>query len=537
MTQNPPPEDSGNCVGSRWRTIEAGIRTGQTWFPAFFYFLSSPSFDDESVVTMVKSFVDHARHLMAYPTGGNWLTMEANGLFHIGAMLPELKEAAEWRETAMQRLYAELDNQVYPDGAQIELATGYHQVSLRNFVMPVELAKLNDIPIPDDYLAKLERMYHYDLYAAMPDGRLPDLNDGGWVDVRPYCEQGYGYYPHRTDMQWMATDGAEGTPPDHDSYIFPYAGHLIMRSGWDRDARYLLFDAGPFGYSHQHEDKLHFVLYAYGRVHVTDPGNYAYDSSQWRAYHISAYAHNTIIVDARPQNRRGFDRTQYVVKEPMAGNWISTEAYDYAVGVYSDPAEGEVTEGYGPERDTSVTHIRQIVFVKPLYWVVFDTLVPRDDEPHTYESPFHLEAEDAEVNPSTNSVLTHNANASSLAIIPVPREGLTVEIVSGQEEPVVQGWAGAGGYEVRPIPTPTYRQSARGLTHFAYVFCPIQLGSACPVAEVRSLDVQADQGTGVGVEIRFADGSAQLVAVARGASELTVDGQVRKGPVAVASRP
>ncbi len=38
-----------------WRTIEAGIRMGQTWPAAFYLFSHSPSFTDDAIVTMVKS--------------------------------------------------------------------------------------------------------------------------------------------------------------------------------------------------------------------------------------------------------------------------------------------------------------------------------------------------------------------------------------------------------------------------------------------------------------------------------------------------
>ena len=276
-----PLMSSGNSSAT-WRTIEAGIRTRGSWMHSFHYFLSSPSFTDEAVVTMMKSFMEHARHLMTWPTGGNWLTMESNGLCHIGVMFPEFKEAGDWRKTAVERMYAELDNQIYPDGAQIELTTGYHQVSLHNFVGLMRIARLNEADMPADYLAKLEIMYHYNLYASMPDGRLPGLNDGSELSIRRSMEEGFGYFPYRKDFQWSATGGANGERPTEVSYAFPYAGHFVMRSGWDKDDRYLLMDAGPFGYGHQHEDKLSFVLYAHGKVHVTDPGNYAYDSSQWR---------------------------------------------------------------------------------------------------------------------------------------------------------------------------------------------------------------------------------------------------------------
>jgi len=292
VRDQPLPSNAANGAYSAWRTIETGIRTFSSWPNSFYYFLGSPSFHDEAVVRMVKSFAEHADHLMDWPQSGNWLAMESNGLFCIGVLFPEFKLAETWRQTALDRLYRELDAQVYPDGAQIELAPGYHNVSLGSFEQPIRLAKLNDIALPDDYIAKLERMFHYDLYVTMPNRCAPGLNDSGDTDERGWLRRGYEYFPNRADFLWLATEGKEGTAPEHTSYAFPYAGHYVMRSGWDPEARYLLFDAGPFGYGHQHEDKLHFVLYAYGKKLVTDPGNYAYDNSPWRRYVIDSWAHN-----------------------------------------------------------------------------------------------------------------------------------------------------------------------------------------------------------------------------------------------------
>jgi len=505
-----PTDNAGNSRSSRWRTIETGIRAGQTWFQSFYYFLSSPSFDDESVINMLKSFVEHAHHLMRWPQTGNWLTMEANGLFHIGVMLPEFKEAQQWRQTAMERLYKELDNQVYPDGAQIELSSGYHQVSLRNFVMPIRIARLNNVELPDDYITKLEKMYHYNLYAAMPNGHLPALNDGGWTNIKGYCKEGFDFFPNRTDMQWMATNGKEGTRPEYDSYVFPYAGHFVMRSGWDENDRYLLFDAGPFGYGHQHEDKLHFVLYAYGKVHVTDPGNYPYDSSKWRRYHISAYAHNTILADGMPQHRRGFNRRLYIAEEPMEDNWYSDDEYDYVYGLYNEePNKQEgVIEGYGSERVRTVTHKREILFVKSDYWIIMDTLIPHDEEEHSYESPFHLEAEAVEIGQDVKSVLTKNSDDSNLKIIPAEVEGLDLEVILGQIEPYVQGWVREGNYGVRPIPTPTYKLKKKGIAYLAYLFYPIPQDGECPVESVVIKNTDTDEK--VVIEVIFQDGEKHI---------------------------
>lgn len=511
-TQNPLPKNSGNERGSRWRTIEAGIRASSTWPEAFYRFLSSPSFDDDSIVRMIRSFVEHGDHLSRWPTTGNWLTMEMNGLFHVGVLFPELKDAPTWRETALRRLCDELNEQVYPDGAQIELSSGYHQVSLRNFVAPLLLARLNGLPVPDEYLPRLEKMYDYNLYAAMPNGRLPALNDGDWTNIRPSCAEGFELFPHRHDLEWMATEGKSGTRPTRTSCFFPYAGHFVMRSGWEPDDLYLLFDGGPFGYGHQHEDKLHFVLYAYGRVLVTDPGNYHYDSSQWRRYHVGAWAHNTILVDGLPQNRRGFDRRLYVAREPIRSGWRTTPTYDYTVAAYNDPqANLPIVEGYGPERRTTVTHRRYIVFVKPAYWVVFDLLLPRDEEEHTYESPFHLDAEGVEVDPTTGVVSTTNSHSANLTLFPLWFDGLSVEVIAGQEYPVIQGWIREGEYGVRPLPTPTFRQKKRGVAWFVYVFFPTPAEETCPIEAVEEwLPSEGMRG----VRIHFRDGRTHRIAVA-----------------------
>ena len=489
-----PTTVSGN--GSyTWRTIEAGIRAGQSWMDIYHKFLISPSFTDEAVVAMVKSFAEHARHLAKYPTTGNWLAMEMNGLMHVGAMFPEFKESAEWRRTAMEKTYEELDRQVYPDGAQIELATGYHQVSLGNFISAWEIAHLNGVPVPDDFIARIQKMYDYNLYASMPGGTLPGLNDSGRTDIRGSLAKAFTFYPDRKDYEWVSTGGKDGEKPSVGSIALPFSGQIVTRSGWDADDRYLLMDAGPFGYGHQHEDSLSFVIYSHGRYHLVDPGNYPYDSSEWRKYVLSTRAHNTIRVDGEDQHRRDKpNRADYVISKPLPNKWIAGEGFDYACGSYA--------EGYGPRNDTRVEHTRHILFVKPEYWIVTDFLTPQDDKPHRYDSMFHLDAPGVTVDGSSLSVVTQNKE-SNLAIIALADEGLRLEVISGQEKPIVQGWMPAGGYDVRPIPTPTYSREQSGPASFAYVFYPVAEGVECPVKSVEKLAVT---GRAMGLTVRFADG-------------------------------
>ncbi|MCD6360599.1 MAG: alginate lyase family protein, partial [Armatimonadetes bacterium] len=308
-----------------WETLNTACRASSAWPDAVFQTLDSPSWTDEALVMVTKSMAEHARHLLAHPTSRNWLTAESTGLFDIGVLFPEYREAAQWRRVAVERLYQQMDTEVYPDGPEDELALGYGMWVLRNYGAVLDLAILNDRKgeIPTDWLAKIEAMYNYVLYITMPNGIAPGLNDSGNVNTRPILEKGFGYFPHRTDFQWIATEGAEGAVPEHTSYALPYCGHYVMRSGWDPDDLYMLLDAGPFGSGHQHEDKLTFVLYAHGQLQVVDGGSYMYDHSRWRRYVLSTRGHNTVMVDGLDQRRRKVRSTWTLPHpfEPLDNPW------------------------------------------------------------------------------------------------------------------------------------------------------------------------------------------------------------------------
>jgi len=476
----PVPYEAGPGRPCTWRTIECGIRTAGSWMDAYFYFLGSPSFTSEAHTMFLKSMREHAirlaKILVRYPERtGNWLTMECNGLAHVAIMFPEFKESREWLKLAFDRLDLEMDRQIYPDGCQIELTTGYHCVCIHNFLGAARIAKLNGVAVPGDYMKKLELLYHYLLYVMMPDGTTPPLNDGNRVNARRYLAQAAELYG-RKDFEWAGSNGVRGTPPDHTSHAFRYGGQFVMRSGWQPDDLYLLLDAGPFGAGHQHEDCLSVYVYGLGRVLVTEPGNYRYDHSKWRRHVLSTEAHNTILVDGQGQHRRGLKET-YIVEEPLPNEWSTSDSLDYAAGTYR--------WGYGEKRDKSVTHTRHVVFVKPDYWVVYDVLDGKGR--HRLESLYHLDADEAVVDPGTKSVRTVCPGKANLLLLPLAAGDLSVKIVKGQEDPV-QGWIPS---RKRPIPTAIYRRETECPATFVHVLYPYKQPEP-PVVEMRSLPAKRD---------------------------------------------
>jgi hypothetical protein len=499
------PEDAPGGATLCWRTIEAGIRMGGAWPWALHSFYRSPHFTDDVLVDWYKSVWEHGRRLRQFHRTHNWLIMEMNGLAQIGILYPQFREAPAWKAYAFDRLVEELGTQIYPDGFQFELTTNYHQVVIGNYEWLWDVCDAYDEPVPDAFRAGLEPMHAVNVRLMMPDGRLPDLNDGRWAEVAPLLRRAVARYPERADFRWAASRGAEGAPPAETSLAFPYAGYYVMRSGWGPDAVWALFDGGPFGFAHQHEDKLNLLLHAHGRLLLTEGGNYAYDSSEMRRYVLSTRAHNTIRVDGQDQNRRlRFDREDTgIIATPARARWRA--------GDHQDVAEADYDEGYGPAAERTVTHRRRVLFLKggagapgPCFLVV-DRLLPADGAPHTYQVLWHLNAASAEADGLV--VRSRNPDAPNLAIMPAGVAGLRAAVVAGQEAPEWQGWRATknnaqGPYE--PAPTAVYEWTVTGPARLVTLLYPTPAGADCPV---RALTAAPDPAASA-VRLTLTDGGA-----------------------------
>lgn len=483
------PENAPGEATLCWRTIEAGIRMGGSWQWALHSFYRSPHFTDDVLTDWYKSVWEHGWRLRNFHRTGNWLIMEMNGLAQIGILYPQFRDAPAWKEYAFDRLVRELDAQVYPDGFQVELSTGYHQVVIQNYQWLMDVCNAYEEPVPEAFYRGLERMHEANIRMMMPDGRLPDVNDGGWHDVARLMERAVAAYPEREEFRWAYSRGREGHPPEETSVAFPYAGYYVMRTGWEPDAVWVLFDGGPFGYGHQHEDKLNVLLHGYGRLLLTEGGNYAYDDSEMRRYVLSTRAHNTIRVDGKDQNRRVNYRREDLDPTALAGGrFLTTDNYDLA--------EAEYDEGYGPEASLRVTHRRRLILVKRganglgPFLLVIDRLHPKDTEPHTYQVLWHMDGETA----SQEGLIagTRDAGCANLSIVPAPLDGLRVAIVSGQEAEGGSEWQGwkavkdhqQGQYE--PTPTAVYELEAVGPVRLVTLLYPTRAGEECPVEAAQA---------------------------------------------------
>jgi hypothetical protein len=219
---------------------------------------------------------------------------------------------------------------------------------------------------------------------------------------------------------------------------------------------------------------------------------------------LSTRGHNTVRVDGLDQHRRGLRET-YILEfpfEPLGNPWVSGEHFDFAQGVYDI--------GYGDENQVRVRHERSVLFVKPQYWLVVDRMVPEDTAEHSYESLFHLDAEEATVAEDLSTTSVTGEGQSRLRILPMLSPGLRAEVVKGVEEEPVQGWSYAMVGRKGAIPTAVYSLSGAGEQTMVYVLEPIAADGESALLSVEPL--ASAEGVVAG-QITLRDGSRHIFAL------------------------
>ena len=499
-----------------WRTIECGIRMGANWPYVLHSFYETEAFDAYLLTDWYKSVWEHGDRLYRHRTHGNWLIMEMNGLAQIGILYPMFKESGKWLETAFSSLKEELDRQIYPDGFQYELSTGYHDVVINNYQRLIEVADAYGILIPEGMREKLLNACRIDIALMMPDGRLPDINDGKRERSRELLLPKKRILPENDEIEWVTSDRKSGKQPQFQSLPLIWSGFFVMRDGWEETSTWALFDAAPFGRGHQHEDKLSLLVYAGGRFLVTEGGNYAYDDSEMRKYVLSTRAHNTVLVDGNGQNRRkNYEWHEEDIQREAGMKW--------RVGQNSDYAEGFYQEGYGEEAEQSVTHNRCVYFIKKPpeglkpFFLVVDRLeteksmgkdgadevraeeisageMSTGKDSHTYKVLWHIDS-------PVISISEGCVDTEDMAVM-ISSQGGRMKVISGQESPVWQGFIATGTEQglYRPVNCVTAKVTA-GDCRIVTVLYP-HVGKTNPICRVMAGENVRDTS----LEITLADG-------------------------------
>jgi len=439
-----------------WRTLEVGNRQANVWPVVLACAGNADAFDEELHAMLARSRLEHMRYLTAFCGGANnWYQVEAAGLAVAAQFSPELRHADAYLRVALRRLKWINSFAYYDDGFQFELSPGYHVFPTSSMFSVVQAARVRGVELPREFVDLIERAHEMYLYAVQPDHTLPMLNDCNATptDPAPLLQRAATAFS-RADFEWGASHGTAGEAPDHASHAWPSAGYYVMRDSWAEDAGYLFFDGAAWGASHQHEDKLTYLLHAHGRLMISDPNIYSYSRTEQTHYFRSSRAHNVVLIDGKGQARR--TRPQARLSTLGENEWASRPCFDF---VSSEYREGYAPDPFGRQEppvevDERFSHRRAIFYVKGEYWILSDLIVGDEGETHTLEQIYHMapiyqpghdEAFRAgKLSVSPASIVTQDEGLANLAVLPVDVLGLEARAQKGETSPAV-GWYGVLG--------------------------------------------------------------------------------------------
>lgn len=474
---------------SIWRGLEVAARA-KVWSRIFYSMLNSEYLSPATQLLILSSLPDHAHYNRNFHGGNNWLTMEISALATVATNFPEYKKSTEWLAYSIETMIESMKGQVYADGVQTELTSHYHNVSLANFELFKDICDNADQELPEFFNRTIEDMYSYIAHAVRPNGFRILNNDGDLGSDRDRILKGAKIY-NKPDWEYIVTNGKSGTKPsDGPSYFYPWAGQLISRSGYEANAHWSFFDIGPWGSGHQHNDRLHISIFAFGRYLLVDAGRFAYTGEvarKFRHYARGSAGHNLLLIDGNGQGPG-----PRVAKEPLGDSYFKiTDEFDYATNSFDSFIDV----------DGEAQHTRSVFYVRGEFWVVVDRI--KTSNPRKIETIWHWHPE-CTVEKDGQIVKTSNKRGN-LAVVPVGKEKFDINFIKGQEKPDIQGWYSREYNIFEPNIASFYSTDISGNTTLVWLLLPSEKKMPKMGAEILS-----ENDDGVVVEVKLKKNIWQL---------------------------
>jgi hypothetical protein len=429
--QSPAPTDKAEL---QWRTLEVGGRLTQAWPIVGVCLCDYEGFTDRDLFDLVRwtwLSVQHLRRFVGPPN--NWLQIESIGslcgLAFLGDILaarrlsqeqpqehPQAHDAwgwhpgkrapetviSGWADLFWKRLEWINREQFLPDGMQAENSPGYHTFPWWRLYSAGVWIEMFGGTLPAGYWAEQVQRAQPLWMVRQPDGALPVLSDCGPQPTRADRLLAFvREHQPGADLPDPAALAEKGELPAGQRVChLPYAGYTVCRSGWDKDAEYLLFDHGFYGTNHQHEDKLTFLYAAGGRMLVGDGGIYRYSNDDWEHYFRGAYSHNAVMVDGKQQCRtlRAWQGKTETIPDADASYRVTPGGAVVLSGWYREGFALRLHHLWerAADRsdelaslDASIQHQRVLVWLPGKGVLVIDRLTGEGE--HLVEQVFHLE--------------------------------------------------------------------------------------------------------------------------------------------------
>ena len=377
--------------GANWKDGQEISLRLMAWTFGYYAFINSPSASPKRIAQFTQYVAAQAERIYqnieyAISTRSNHTISEAFGLWLVGLLFPELKDAEKYLSLGKKLLEEEAARQIFPDGSYSMYSLNYHRFILQIYLYVIRLSELNQSPVSSLVSQKIASSITYLSQLIDPQtGRMPvyGSNDGALVLPLNNCD--FTDYRPLLQLGWFITKGERlFDSGDWDEDIFWLCGEEFPspigrgvrgegESGFPHGGTYLLHNTNSkaiirctdFTFRPSHADQFHMDLWIHGHNIACDAGTYLYSGQGiWRNGLARTSTHNTVTVDNKDQ--------MTMVSRFTWTNWSKGKVHQHNKKLW----QGE-HDGYKP-----VTHKRTVMVLHDDRWLVVDNLIA--GEPHHY---------------------------------------------------------------------------------------------------------------------------------------------------------
>ena len=380
-----------------------------------------------------------------------------------------------------ERLVKIVDDQFTLEGVHKEHSPEYHYLIYQNLRKLMNTgAVLNPAIVNKIHAAETNLAWF-----VYPDGKLVNFGDSPTRNMYLSSEGVISRWCS-PEMQYVASKGILGTPPQQESICFEKSGYWIVRKNTDskqnfssRDS-YLALNAAYHSRTHKHADDLSFVWFEKGIPILVDSGRYGYlgktavgsdlrrkgfwYSDPNRIYCESTRAHNTLEFDDMD-----FDRMN---RKPY-GSAINIHGHNLGVFYCKSIV-----------RHFKSIQVERLLIFKPREWLwVLDKFDDASKKNHNVSQWFNFSPElFISKNKKFLSVSNGDVNSSTLmlSISSLGLNGHDSEIFLGATNPRLIGWHSPVDGELIPSSALRLQKTSVQKGVFATLF---SLSESCEIVE------------------------------------------------------
>ena len=388
--------------GIHWKCGQEITFRVMAWCFGLNAFLQSKRTTPDRVANLVSMLFIHGQRIeknigYGLSQNNNHGISEAVGLWTIGILFPEMRNAHRWKELGRKWITRQVDALIYEDGSFSQHSINYHRLMLHDLLWAIRLGQINNDSLPKSVISKTILAGKWLEYMIVgTNGEAPNYgsNDGALLFPLSNCD----YQDFRPVVQAIARLDPNNDAPfppepwDEESLWFYGLGclekeHIEKKKNREFSAEeggYFkftntdssLFVRCPKTFRHRpgQADLLHVDLWWKGENIALDPGTYSYNQAPpWDNGLTRTSVHNTVTVDGMDQS----DRYGRFLMLPWPKGRVNRKLHSVDRNIFY--WEGE-QDGYQRLKPSAI-HRRGIIRLPNDCWAFLDTVSSKKNYP------------------------------------------------------------------------------------------------------------------------------------------------------------